>query len=646
MEATGLYRVNLDRHIVWDTYLDSFPEGTNLIYKERREYDCNCCKQFIRDIGRIVTIKNGKMTSIWDIQVGGIFQPVVDALSKLVHGANIGDKYLHFTNKVGFQNSVGENGKIWNHLYGVVPSSAVFKMDGIPTELNKHRTNQQTLKRSLSELTLDAGDTVLELIAQGSLYRGDQFKPIVNDFITLKKKYDKADDKDLFCWNASSSTSVNNIRGTAIGTLLIDLSEDMAMEDAVKRYESVVAPANYKRPTALVTKGMIEQAQKKVEELGLQDSLARRYAVTEDLTINNVLFADRSAKASMNVFDDLKASIPQNNKSFDKVEEIGIDDFINNVLPKVSSMEMFVENRHSNNLVSLLAPQDKTAPALFSWNNGFSWSYNGEVTDSIKERVKTAGGRVEGDLRISLSWHNADDLDLHITEPKNSHLYYGHKRSKVSDAFLDLDMNGMDKHDENNPVENVVWADERKMQPGKYCVEVHQFSKRNHDRVGFTVEMEYKGKVYTFNHPQDLRSSNSVTVLEFNYSKEKGVEILSSIGHTKQSKEIWGINTENFQKVSMVLNSPNHWDGNQTGQKHYMFMLEGCANPNQTRGFYNEYLKQELNPYRKVFEVLSSKMKVEHSDNQLSGLGFSSTQRNNVLVKVTGNFTRTLKIVF
>lgn len=50
-------------------------------------------------------------------------------------------------------------------------------------------------------------------------------------------------------------------------------------------------------------------------------------------------------------------------------------------------------------------------------DNNFSWAYTGGITDSIKERVKQAGGNVDGELRISLSWFNFDDLDLHVIEP-------------------------------------------------------------------------------------------------------------------------------------------------------------------------------------------------------------------------------------
>jgi hypothetical protein len=39
-------------------------------------------------------------------------------------------------------------------------------------------------------------------------------------------------------------------------------------------------------------------------------------------------------------------------------------------------------------------------------------------------------------------------------------------------------------------------------------------------------------------------------------------------------------------------------------------------------------------------------MKAESSADQISGLGFSSTQRNELLVKVKGSFNRTVKVIF
>ena len=89
--------------------------------------------------------------------------------------------------------------------------------------------------------------------------------------------------------------------------------------------------------------------------------------------------------------------------------------------------------------------------------------------------------------------------------------------------------------------------------------------------------------------------------------------------------------------------SPNYWDGQTIGNKHYFFMLDGCSNPDAVRGFYNEFLSEELRPHRKVFEALSSSMKCTPAKEQLSGLGFSSTIRNELFVKVDN---RPYKILF
>jgi phenylalanyl-tRNA synthetase beta subunit len=75
-------------------------------------------------------------------------------------------------------------------------------------------------------------------------------------------------------------------------------------------------------------------------------------------------------------------------------------------------------------------------------------------------------------------------------------------------------------------------------------------------------------------------------------------------------------------------------------------MLKGCENDTNPNGFFNEYLKEDLMKHKKVFEALGSKMSVESSQNQLSGLGFSSTKRNELIVKITSNFSRVLKIKF
>ena len=119
----------------------------------------------------------------------------------------------------------------------------------------------------------------------------------------------------------------------------------------------------------------------------------------------------------------------------------------------------------------------------------------------------------------------------------------------------------------------------------------------------------------------------------------------SQLPPTQAMKTVWGVTTHTFRDVRAVMMSPNYWDGQGIGNKHYFFLLEGCQNGQEARGFFNEFLKSELDPHRKVIEMVGSKMRAG-GDSQLSGLGFSSTQPNSVLCKVQGAFTRTVKILF
>lgn len=659
-QQTHLYIADVEKDKLWETYLESFPKGMNEIFRERREHDCGCCKGFIRSFGNVVAIKENKVTTIWDFQAGE-YQPVVDALSVLVKSAPVKDVFMTRESGLGADKNYEqrEDGTVhtWEHFRIDLPTRFVVPRSSTSDAslMAAFRDVKNVFKRSLEEISKDAIETILDLIAQNSLYKGEEWQGALSKFLSLHTEYHSlpAEERDCYCWSKSVEVggAIGKIRNHSIGVLLTDISEGMELDQAVRRYEAIVAPTNYKRPKAIFTKRMVEQAQQTLAELGLLSSLDRRFACIEDITVNNILFANRDTLKQMggDVFAEMKREVGINPKQFGKVEEVGIEHFLEHILPRTTYIEAFLENRHSPNLVSVIAPVHGNSKTLFKWDNGFSWAYNGNITDSMKERVKAAGGNVEGVLRFSLQWNeegdNRNDFDAHCIEPGGNHIFYLNKRVKhPSTGMLDTDIIRPDK--DQVAVENIIWVDLNKMPEGDYRLFVHCFSHRG-GRSGFRSEVEFDGQIHFFDYPKDLRQDEEVTVAKVYFGRKEGFRIVESLSSSVSSKKIWGLDTNQFHPVSVCMLSPNYWDA-QTGigHKHYFFILKGGLNDTHPNGFFNEFLREDLMQHRRVFEALGSKMRVESSTDQLSGLGFSSTKRNSLICKLQGHVERTVKIMF
>ncbi len=667
--ASGvLFRTEVTKDEMEEEYINSFEEGTNPVFRKRTEHDCQSCFRFIRNAGNVVAIDGDKLLSIWDIEIGGIYQPVADAMSALVKSRFIENAFFHYENKVG----TNSNHEVlaaprmieWHHFYLELPDRYVVRESEMPTKLSKLKSANQVFSRALCEIDLSAAETVLELIEQGSIDRGDEKQHLVESFIKCKKEFDKAVNKDNFVWSAMFAmkssdnpragllpVTIENmhlvgIRTDVIGTLLVDISDDVDLDTAVYKFNHKMDPTKYQHPTTIATPRMIENGKKRLKAKGLLNSLPRRHATISDINITNVRFADHQAKVAMDVFDQMIAESPDKIGDLSKVDEVSIDTFMNDIVPKATCIEMLVENRHETNLMSLIAPINKDAKHMFKWDNNFSWAYNGDIADSMRERVRKAGGNVEGDLRCSLSWFNYDDLDIHLIEPDGNRIYHGNKKSYTG-GKLDVDMNANGK-DSRKAVENITHRDKNKMLEGRYHLVIEQYTPRESDDIGFDVEIEYGGTIHSFSYDKPMANKSQVLVAVFDFNRKTGIKFVEDKGLLSEhsTREMWGIRTQKFQRVSVIMNSPNHWDGNKTGNKHLFFILDGCLNDTRARGFFNEFLHNDLNEDRKVFEMLGNKMRAEISDQQLSGLGFSSTQRNHAHFKVSGSFNRIIKVNF
>lgn len=682
-DVAKLFEVEVDKEEMWNLYLDSFPEGTNNVFRQRRWHDCSCCRHFIKTVGNVVAIKNNQIISIWDFATDDpTYQPVVDALSAYIHSKKVEDVWVNKLQRIGTaQNREQlESGEIlkWNHFYLDIPTKLIEDTHLSEGYIKgKYRDARNVFKRSLDEISIESVSIVLELISQNSLYKGNEWKTVLEQFQKYQNEYETTPEveKENYAWEKSIKAGpvISKIRNHSIGTLLSNISEGMDLDTAVKKYEEIVAPSNYKRPKAVFTKRMLDNLQKFIEEKGYKESLSRRYANLDDITINNILFSNRDASQRIkggDIFADMAADVAVNPKSFSKVEEVPYEKFVRDILPNARELELFLENRHTCNMVSLIAPENKEAKTMFKWNNGFSWAYNGNMTDSdITQRVKDAGGRTDGVLRFSHSWNyegmrNGSLMDLHVFMPgsnqkveykngKEIHDNYGnnervgwnHRRHLASGGVQDVDYTSIAPVG-YIPVENTTFPSMDKLKEGIYEFKIHNWAFRKPTTGGFKAEIAFGGQVYKFLRREPLQHKEWVTLAKLEL-KNGEFKILEMMENDTAPIEIWNLHTNQFVPVSVVCFSPNYWDEqNGIGHKHLFFMLKECVNTDGPNAFYNEFLKEEFMEHKNVTEALGGKLAVAAADDQLSGVGFSTTKRNDVLVKVKGQTERVIRIKF
>jgi len=674
LQKNEMYVTEASGDELWDVYISAFPEGTNPIYKTNTEHQCSCCRNFVKNLGNSVAVIDGVIHTVWDDykKLPYPYDIVAKTLSDFLKSKKIVSLYRTSENKYGAELTLQflvEGGVInWNHFYGVVDSKHFTKS---PDEARgKFNGMIDIFRRSLDEITIEALDTVLDLIKQNSLYRGQEFQAKVKNFRDVKVKYDKLkteSEKNLFIIS-SVNQNISHFKNEVIGTLVVELSEGVDVEKAVKAFESKVAPANYKRPTALITPKMVESAMQTIKDLDLEDALQRRFAMIEDVSVNNVLWVNKETQAKMKGgLEDilLKAAVKPKVKE-DAAEEMTIDEFVEKILPKVTSVELMLKNSHAANFVSLTAPVHSGVSKLFKWNNDFAWSYSGNIADSdLRKAVQDRGGRVDGVFRFSHQWNydkrNVSLMDLHVFMPGNPtkaengvHDSYGnnnervgwnHRKHSKSGGVQDVDYTSAAPVG-YVPVENITFPDINRMPEGQYVCKIHNWSHRTPTEGGFKAEIEFAGQVFQYEYLPPLKNKEWVTVAVVTL-KNGQFSIEHKLNHAASSNEVWGVQTETLVKVNTILNSPNYWDNNAVGNKHWFFILEGCKNDEPCRGIYNEFLRGDLEQHRKVFEVLGNKTKCNVAEKQLSGLGFSSTQKNSCTFVVKGdNIRKTVTVNF
>ena len=687
-----LFRVKLTGREVWDKYLLSFSKENNPVFRdpESTVHNCNHCKNFVRRYGNIVALdENGNIITLFDFSIDGEFGDTVKVLSKYIKSSKIENVFLETFDELNslpygkcrkasllFRLGVDKNVKRYtkeeSELYGVVKPNEIKTFGHIYLDLPKefvdmsgksieaimseYRDKYSVFKRGMEEISLDTLELVQDLIIQDSLLDGAAHLDVLEAFIVHKQSHTSIDlnasKVENWYWDTTYSMSerIAKFKNTLIGVLCSELSEGEEINKACQSWNKRVDPVNYMKVTSPITQKQIADAKEFVEGNGYTESFSRRFATLDDMKISEVLHSnvgDGSIK-DVSIFDDIKSTKSRHKRNqFDNIEEVGIEKFMSDILPSCSSIEAYFGNSHINNLVTLTTANIADSKPIFKWSNNYSWTFNGNWAgkSQIKEAVKAKGGNVGGDLRFSIMWAEKDgdnsDLDAWCRTPNGFNIGFSSKHDGTNGGVLDIDITQPQSQMPNGAVENITFPDLLSMTDGVYKFWVNQYAGRN--SKGFKAEIEFNGETYSYEYSRGVKYQVQVAEVLL---KRGEFTIKHLLPESCASKEAYGLETNQFQKVNLVCLSPNHWGDNNTGNKHYLFMLDGCKTPVPLRSFHNENLISDLLKHRKVMDTLGSTNRIEPSDKQLSGLGFNATVRDELIVKLSGNFKRMLKIKF
>ena len=656
MANQKLFKIDCDVEEMWSIYLATLPQ---IMSKKELWHNCTACHRWFRKAANIVALtSDNEIITLWSGETIPEYAKVFEVLNKfLLEKKQIKEAFYTSRKEIGIKTTYTEDeyGDSYrnDHFFLILPDSVI--RDGIRVGQTKDKvtTNRQVFERSLNEITLEALDTVIDLIEDNNLYRGQQWYNQLKKFRGLKRQVSNVDEDDLNNWYWIKSSEVGSviskIKNHSIGVLLLDLSKGVDLETALKRYEQVVAPSNYQRPKEIFTKRMLEEAKQKIEELGYSDSLLRRYAIMSDVSVKDVIFADRNIASNLQDSTDFFGMLEQEAitkpVNFDYIQAISLNEFISDVIPNATEIKLYTEMPLINNFVSLIAPVNKDAPSMFKWDNAFSWAYKNNMADSMKEQVKAMGGDVDVDLRFSIRWNNTgewdkSDLDAHCTEPGHDYevreIYYSNKQSRLNTGgWLDVDI--IDPLENVPAVENIRFKDKSRMRYGEYLFRVHQFTARS-GNAGFEAEIEFDSQIYHFTHYSPLRQGEYVDVAKVIYHEDGHFELVPILDDLVSNVECWNVKMNDFIPVNLICFSPNYWGNNAVGNQHVFFMLKDCISDDTPNAWFNEYLDNELKEkHKKVMEALGRTAKVQPSDNQLSGIGLATTRAKEVTFKVIAN---------
>ena len=130
--------------------------------------------------------------------------------------------------------------------------------------------------------------------------------------------------------------------------------------------------------------------------------------------------------------------------------------------------------------------------------------------ESELDDVLDSLGAGTGEITVSMLWDSDDDLDLHMSTPDGSEIYYSNRNAGGGELDVDANVGGRTM---DNPVENIYFESP---DSGTYSVWIEDYSDRTDGTTNYIVRVTVGGQSQTYSGTID-GSGTEVQIISFNY---------------------------------------------------------------------------------------------------------------------------------
>jgi len=371
---------------LWDLYIGTFPES------ERQFHTCNACRRFIERFGGLAFIGPDLeiVPAMWDVEdAPEDLRRATELMHREVKRAAITGVFASADRTWG-EPKTGA----WIHM-AVSPMSAMIHRDPVSTPYQAAAAkahDRETLVRALGEFTVDHVNAAVTLLRSDALYRSEKvlgaaefLQRVQADLASTPKAR-----RETLLWRevAKSPTGFCHPRSGMIGTLLDDIAAGKDFADVSRAFAAKMHPLAYQRPQAAPSSGEVAAAERVIEALAAQGSLARRFARLDEVQALWRPRKDAQEPEKGGVFGKVqtKGSAPSAPAIQAPAKAVTWAKFSRDVLPTAIRIE--AKTPQIGSYGALLTAANPDAPPILQWDRE-------EARNPVSWYVYTGGSRRE-----------------------------------------------------------------------------------------------------------------------------------------------------------------------------------------------------------------------------------------------------------